>query len=186
MAFRRFVKDSQLPCTPAVFKTLPTEKQKELLGKLSLMRQALLRGFRSVGEMRFNDQLCKHGVIVGYEDQARKVQYTVPAVKKWYLCDFFLPKLDGGIMHIDFKGVWSAQDREKFLLLKQQYPAMDLRLVFQGDPYKMYIGSTKTTSYADICTAGKGTGKWKELELPFAHLVIPDAWLAELARRSDV
>lgn len=177
--YRRTVKDSQLPYTPAAFAALAQEERARVLAKLSPMRKALIRGFRSIAEMQFSDRLTSIGLVFKYEDQAQKKQYEVPAKKKWYLCDFFIPKRDGTTMFVDFKGEWDAQDREKFLLLKQQYPDMDLRIVFHGDPYRTFITKTRTTSYADICTAGKGTGKWKELSIPFAHKDMPQEWLAE-------
>lgn len=181
--YRRTFKNSTLPKTPAEFRGLSKQEKIEILSTLTPMRQAALRGFRSLAEMRFHDQLWHLGLAFTYEDDRSKMRYTVPAKSKLYLPDFYLPKKDGTMMLIDFKGEWDAADREKFLLLRQQHPDADLRLVFLSDPRTSWIGKRGGTSYADLCTLGKGTGKWKEIEIPFAFKTIPPAWADEVARR---
>lgn len=181
--FRRTVRNSSLPCEPKEFAKLPEAEQAELLRGLSVIKAALLRGFRSVAEMRFHDAVAKQGLVFRYEDLAQKVEYVIPSRREKYLSDFFFVKKDGGTMFVDIKGEWDAKDREKFFLLKQQHPDMDLRIIFLSDPRTTWIGKRGGTSYADICTLGKGTGTWKTFSMPFAYKTMPPSWAAEIVTR---
>jgi len=186
MAFRRYIRDDQLPCKPADFAKLTVAQQRKMLTGLPAKKQSLLRGFRSIPEMQFYDMAKAKGLKFNYEDATQKVHYTIPAKKEWYLCDFFFPKKDGTTMFIDTKGEWVAKDREKFYLLKQQFPDMDLRIIFTRNPRTQWIGKRGVTSYADICTLGKGRGIWKEFSIPFDHMTtkrfLPAAWQKELIK----
>ena len=57
-------------------------------------------------------------------------QYVISAT---YTPDFVLEMKDGTKLYIESKGWLMPEDRKKLLLIKNQYPSVDLRLVFQQD-----------------------------------------------------
>lgn len=152
-------------------------------------RKAKRLKFRSAGEMLMTTFLEGKRVKFLYEERTLKIPYTVPASEHDYLPDFFLKKKDGTIMYIDYKGVWDLEDRRKHLLVQQQHPNLDIRMVFERDPRKQYIGAKgKSATYADICTKGSGRGPWKDFSLPFTWVkkergrdpeYLPAEWLKE-------
>jgi hypothetical protein len=75
--------------------------------------------------------------------------------------------LNNGIF-IEVKGYFDAEDRAKHLLIKEQYPDLDIRFVFQSANKKIHK-SSKTT-YADWCD------KYGFL---YAEREVPQAWLRE-------
>lgn len=75
--------------------------------------------------------------------------------------------LPNGII-IEAKGVLYSEDRQKHLLIKKQYPDLDIRFVFQNPKNKLYKGSK--TTYAD----------WAEKNgFKYSTRQIPDAWFRE-------
>ena len=60
------------------------------------------------------------------------------------------------------------EDRKKHLLVKEQNPELDIRLVFQSAKSKLRKGSK--TTYADYCD--KHGIRW-------AEKIIPQAWIDE-------
>jgi hypothetical protein len=92
------------------------------------------------------------------------IKYVVPAREAKYTPDFVLRN---GII-IETKGIWEVDDRKKHLLIREQYPTLDIRLVFSSSKSKIYKGSP--TSYGDFCT---------KHGIPFADKLIPLAWLKE-------
>lgn len=96
----------------------------------------LLRAkYRSKLEERLAKQLTDSGIEFSYE--TLKISYMVPARKAKYTPDFVV-----GDMIIEAKGRFrTAQDRQKLLLVKEQYPDLDLRLVFQNAKTPIYPGS---------------------------------------------
>ena len=96
----------------------------------------LLRAkYRSKLEERLAKQLTDSGIEFSYE--TLKISYMVPARKAKYTPDFVV-----GDMVIEAKGRFrTAQDRQKLLLVKEQYPDLDLRLVFQNAKTPIYPGS---------------------------------------------
>lgn len=69
---------------------------------------------------------------------------------------------------IEAKGLFEIEDRQKHLLVKQQYPNLDIRFVFQNSNNKIYKGSK--TTYADWC---------KKNGFKFANKLIPASWFTE-------
>lgn len=69
---------------------------------------------------------------------------------------------------IEAKGLFDVKDRQKHLFIKEQYPDLDIRFVFQNPKNKLYSGSK--TTYADWCD--KYGFKW-------AAKVIPASWFTE-------
>lgn len=93
-----------------------------------------------------------------------QIKYVKPASEHIYTPDFIL---SNGII-IEAKGLFQREDRMKHLMIKQQYPKLDIRFVFQNSKTKLYKGSK--TTYAD----------WADKHgFTYAHKVIPDSWFHE-------
>jgi hypothetical protein len=106
------------------------------------------RGFRSGLEARIAEQLRDEGVRFTYE------KTTIPYVKKngkvsSYTPDFHVNK----VFYVEAKGyfVGRAADRLKLVLVKEQHPELDLRLVFEREGRRVSAGSSMT--YADWADA---------------------------------
>jgi hypothetical protein len=69
---------------------------------------------------------------------------------------------------LEAKGVWTVEDRTKHLLIREQHPELDVRLVFQNANNKIRKGSK--TTYAAWCDK-KGI-KW-------CNKVIPKSWFQQ-------
>lgn len=118
--------------------------------------------YRSGLEDRLATQLKLAGVKASYE--LFTLPYIIPASKHTYTPDFVLPN---GII-IEAKGIFDANDRAKHLLIKKQYPNLDIRFVFSNAKAKIYKGS-KTTLAA-----------WCEKHgYQYANREIPAKWLKE-------
>jgi hypothetical protein len=132
--------------------------------------------YRSLLEKKVADQLDEAGVPYGYESQW--VHYTVPAREAKYLPDFTIN--DTNIL-IEAKGRFGghlsdsngAKERQKMILLKEQHPELDIRIVFQNAKKPIYKGS-KTTY-----------GKWAtDHGFTFSDKgVVPPAWKKDLLKR---
>ena len=122
-------------------------------------------GYRSGLEDKLSKQIKTAGLEVYYETD--KIKYQVPPRQAKYTPDFRLPK-DGGFFYVEAKGIWDVQDRQKHLLIQEQYPEIDIRFVFSNSNNKLYKGSKST--YASFCDKHR---------LPWAHKTIPDEWLTE-------
>ena len=93
---------------------------------------------RSKLESKFEDILIANQA--EYEYEVTKIKYTVPESQHTYTVDWSI--LNGPL--IETKGYLSDhQERTKYVLLKQQYPDLDLRFVFDN-PNKL-CGGTKYT-----------------------------------------
>lgn len=117
-------------------------------------------GFRSGLEANIAKQLKQRGVTFEYEQT--KLRYVQPAQNRTYLVDFEL--LDSGI-YVEAKGLFTSDDRKKMLLIKEQYPDIDLRMVFSSAGAKIYKGSK--TTHAMWC---------EKHGIPWAHRLIPESW----------
>ena len=122
-------------------------------------------GYRSGLEDKLSKQIKTAGLEVHYETD--KISYQVPPRQAKYTPDFRLPK-DGGFFYVEAKGIWDVQDRQKHLLIQEQYPEIDIRFVFSNSNNKLYKGSKST--YASFCDKHR---------LQWAHKTIPDEWLTE-------
>src|SRR6476619_5375609 len=105
--------------------------------------------FRSGLEKKVAEQLEAGGVPYGHESQW--IRYTVPAREAKYLPDF---SFDGCPIIIEAKGRFGggnpkfkqpatdgAKERQKLILLKEQHPELDIRIVFQRASTPIYPGS---------------------------------------------
>lgn len=127
----------------------------------------LANGFRSGLEFRISEDLKAKGVPFDYEKL--KISYIVPERAATYTPDFVL--LANGII-VESKGIFDAEDRKKHLLIKQQHPELDIRLVFSRANAPIYKGSPTTH------------GSWAEHHgFKYAEKLIPDAWLQEPPRK---
>lgn len=96
--------------------------------------------------------------------ECMKIQYTVPEKVHNYTPDFVLPN---GII-IETKGILDSDDRAKHLLIKDQWPDLDIRFVFSRSATPLYKGSP--TTYAGWC---------RKYGFLFADRTIPDDWIDE-------
>ena len=115
--------------------------------------------FRSGFEKSIALALTEGGV--DYEFETVNIPYTLDHI---YIPDFILPN---GII-IETKGRWVSEDRAKHLLIKEQHPDLDIRLLFQNAYNKIRKGSK--TTYAMWCEK-KG--------ILYAHKQIPKSWLSQ-------
>ena len=98
--------------------------------------------FRSGLEKRTAAWLNLRKVKFKYEET--RIPYAVSETRH-YTPDFQLPN---GI-YVETKGRFLPSDRKKHLLVKKQYPELDIRFVFSNPKAKIRKGSK--TSYADWC-----------------------------------
>jgi hypothetical protein len=127
---------------------------------------ALKHGYKSGLELSVSMQINQTEYPLNYETETLK--YIVPERKAKYTPDFVFTKRNGDIMYVETKGRWMPDDRKKHLLVKEQHPDLDIRIVFQSAKSKLRKGSK--TTYADYCD--KHGIKW-------AEKIIPQAWIDE-------
>lgn len=119
-------------------------------------------GYRSGLEEQIARQLEEAGVDAGYESE--KIAYLKPARNAKYTPDWILPN---GII-IESKGRFVVEDRQKHLIIKEQYPALDIRFVFSNS--RTRISKNSKTTYAMWCD---------KHGLRYADKFIPQEWLDE-------
>ena len=125
--------------------------------KISKARAAAIKhGYRSGFEHKVADQLTESNT--GFEYETTVIDYIKPETHHKYTVDFTLPN---GIL-VETKGRWILEDRKKHLLIKQQHPELDIRIVFQSAKGKIRKGSK--TTYADFCD--KHGIVWADKEIP--------------------
>jgi len=124
--------------------------------KSKVRKNAQKKGYRSGFELKVSEQLNEAKVPFGYEDTV--IPYTKPATNHKYTIDFRLPN---GVL-IEAKGRWTLEDRKKHLLVREQNPELDIRIIFQSPNNKIRKGSK--TTYADFCD--KHGIQWAAKEVP--------------------
>lgn len=136
--------------------------------------------YRSKLEERVAAQLEQGGV--AYAHEAKWVRYVVPEREAKYLPDFSDP--DGCPIIIEAKGRFgggnprfrqsnssdSAKERQKLILLKEQHPELDIRLVFERASSPIYPKSP--TSQGKWAT--DHGFKWSDKG------IVPQAWIDEI------
>lgn len=97
--------------------------------------------FKSGFEKTIGNDLIKKGIPFAYEAQSFKYTITIPrsvcpecgsspsTLERTYTPDFFFQ--DGLI--VEAKGRFTAEERKKHAAMKEQYPDMDLRLLFKSN-----------------------------------------------------
>ena len=138
--------------------------------------------YRSKLEKDVAEKLAAAGVEFGYESQ--NIRYTVPAREAKYLPDF---SFEGCPIIVEPKGRFggnyegsrgkrmggskdaAVRERQKFILLKEQHPELDIRFIFSRASTPIYPKSK--TSY----------GKWAtDHGFKWAEKTMPDAWVEEI------
>lgn len=132
-------------------------------------RKHNVTAYRSGLEEKIAKQLESLGVYDVFE--LKKIKYIKPVTNHTYLVDFILPN---GIC-VESKGLFDSDDRKKHLLLKDQYPDLELRFVFSRSASKLYKGSK--TTYADWCIKNG---------FKFADKLIPVEWLKEKSFKKSI
>lgn len=99
--------------------------------------------YRSGSEKRTGEFLAT--IKVPFSFEPHYIEYTWLEYKK-YLPDFLLPN---GIF-LEVKGRFKLEDRKKHLFIKEMYPDLDIRFVFDNPNGKLNKGGK--SSYADWCT----------------------------------
>jgi hypothetical protein len=131
----------------------------------SSKQRAIAQGYRSgLEEVNMNhlrNLLCLDSTTL-YEPC--RIPYVIPESNHTYTPDFVLPN---GII-VETKGRFTKADRDKHLLLKRQYPEMDLRFVFSNSKAKIRKGSI--TTYGIWCLKNG---------FLFADRLIPIEWVKE-------
>lgn len=132
--------------------------------------------YRSGLEKKIAEQLTREGIRFSYESE--KLPYTVPARDAKYIPDF--PVTDT-VIYLEGKGRFGghqsdnkgAQERQKLILVKEQHPELDIRIVFQNSKKPIYKGSK--TTYA----------KWAEDHgfLWADKGLVPKQWLDEIRKQ---
>lgn len=145
--------------------------------KLTPYIAALEHGYKSGLEDKVAEQLKALGFEPNYEKL--KLYYIIPESTHSYRPDFiprravlepsFIYQFKSPrILVIETKGRFLLEDRKKHILLKQQYPNLDLRFVFTNSKTPIRKGS-KTTY-----------GMWCNKEgFKYADKLIPKEWLNE-------
>ena len=124
------------------------------------------RGYRSQLEETIAKQIVKAKHKLRYEKT--KIKWVDFAIRS-YTPDFVL---DNGII-IEVKGFWSTSDRRKHVEIKQQYPDLDIRLLFENSKRKIRKGSS--TTYAVWC---------EKKNILFWDRVIPPKWFRDKKKRT--
>lgn len=116
------------------------------------------------------ENLTERGVRFEYEPF--RIPFLQPVKPRHYTPDYVL--LANGII-VETKGRFVTQDRQKHLLVKQQYPDLDIRFVFSRSSTR--ISKQSQTTYAAWCQH-KG--------FLFADKVIPQRWIDEPPNRKSL
>ena len=100
------------------------------------------RKLRSGYEKKVRKCLEENKVQYTYESMV--IKYVVPETKRSYTPDFVLANK----IVIECKGRWLSQDRAKIVLVLEQNPHIDLRMLFMRD---LPINKGSKTRYSDWC-----------------------------------
>ena len=111
--------------------------------KFGPRQRAIAKGYRSGLEEKVGEQLKKLNARAEYE--SFKIPYTVPIIYRTYTPDYLLPN---GIV-LELKGLFVLEDRKKHLLIKEQYPNLDIRFVFSNSRTKLRKGAK--SNYGEWC-----------------------------------
>jgi len=131
--------------------------------QLTAKQAGVKHGWRSGLEELVGKQLDDLGV--AYEYEKLTIHYTIPARKAKYTPDFEI--LSNGII-VETKGLWTVQDRQKHLLVRQQNPLLDIRMVFSNP--RQRISKASKTTYANWCD---------KHGILWAAKLIPEEWIKE-------
>lgn len=131
--------------------------------------RAKAAGYRSGLETRNAKRL--DALNKDYEYEPFKLPFIQPVKPRTYTPDFVLPN---GII-IDTKGRWVTEDRQKFKMIVEQHPDLDIRMVFSNPNSR--IGKNSKTTYAIYAD---------RLGIPYAKEFIPQAWIDEPVNQASL
>lgn len=131
--------------------------------KITVDEAGRKHGFRSGLEDKIIKQLEEYGLDPKYESV--KLPYVIPESHHIYTPDFPVCKS----IVIETKGRWVLEDRQKMLLMIEQHPEIEFRMVFYNANQKIKKGSK--TTYGMWCD--KHNIKW-------ADKAIPEEWIKEI------
>jgi hypothetical protein len=132
--------------------------------------------YRSGLEVQVADQLNRLKVNYMFEPKDGKIVYEIPASTHSYTPDFVIATKSDNVIIVETKGIWDYADRYKHLLIRQQYPNLDIRFVVTRSKQRIRKGSS--TTYADICD-GLGRAPFKGVHWLYADKRVPEEWLRE-------
>lgn len=115
-------------------------------------------GLRSALEVDVKGSLESQGCLFLYEPV--NIPYDSPGL---YKPDFVLTQQ---AIIVEAKGEFKTEDRRKMLLVKAQYPDLDIRFVFSRSSSR--IGTRSKTTYAMWC---------ERHGFPYADKLVPAEWL---------
>jgi hypothetical protein len=95
--------------------------------------------------------------LIEWKHENEKLRYVVPETKRIYHPDFSITETPSLI--VEAKGIFSASDRKKMLLVKEQHPTREILMVFGRAKNPIRKGSK--TTYADWCD--KNEIRWIDL-----------------------
>ena len=130
------------------------------------------QGYRSGLEDRIKAQLDSESVPFEYE--SFKIPYTKPESK--YTPDFVLPN---GII-IETKGLFTAEDRTKHLLVRAWHPDLDIRFVFSNS--RSRLSKVSATTYEQWCMKHGFKQHNKTIPLEWIYDSVNPVSLAAIAR----
>lgn len=81
---------------------------------------------------------------VDYDYEPVRLSFVVPETDRVYVPDFLLPS---GI-YVEAKGLFDRESRKKMLLVTQQHPKLDIRMLFMRDNT---ISKKSKTKYSTWC-----------------------------------
>lgn len=140
------------------------ERQKPKSKKLA-RECAKMVGRRSMGEVKFDAEYLE-GTKINYEYEPDTFVYEVAEERK-YTPDFkIIRKGNRKPLYIEYKGVLDVATRKKMKLMKDQYPFVDIRFVFQVAKNKIRKGSKTTYGM----WADQWGFKWADGEIPASWL----------------
>lgn len=120
-------------------------------------------GYKSGLEEIIANQLKKSGIEPKYEQL--KLSYIIPESNHTYTPDFPVTST----IIIETKGRFLTADRQKMILLKNQYPEIDFRFIFSNS--KARISKKSKTTYADWC---------EKYGFKYADKIVPKEWTEEI------
>ena len=129
----------------------------------SQMQRGMVEGYRSGLESSVGAQL--NSAKVRWEYESERIPYIPKKIN--YSPDFII-KGEVGKMYIETKGRFLGSDRAKHLLIKEQYPQLDIRFVFTNPNQKLYKGAE--TTYGEWC---------EKHGFIFSKGSIPESWIRE-------
>lgn len=94
--------------------------------------------------------VCKHLEAqkdIQFEYESEKLPYTSVDYHK-YIPDFIVTTRSGRKLYLEVKGYFRPADRKKMLLVREQHPDLDIRMVFK---YNNKINPKSKTRYSDWC-----------------------------------